>query len=158
MVKVPLGHPNPYVRLWRNLPWPPPDSENEASRVIRNRVWTLNEVKAIAEKQCQGGGNHVISLNEKCTNDIQKLAFTAEALGERILELEDVNYRNSMWCTRSHLQGMTMRWEQLWFPCDAYALRRRERLDTGWEGMVEYYFKFCLNPGKDRIFLFSVHV
>jgi len=155
---MPLGHPNPYVRFWRNLPWPPPDSENEASRVIAKPVWTLKEVKAIAEKQCTEDGNQIISLNDKCTRDIQKLAFTAESLGGRILELEEANYRNSVWCMRSHLQGMTMRWEQLWFPCDAYALKRREQLDTGWEGVIEYYFKLCLDPGKNRIFLFSVHV
>lgn len=158
MVKSPLGHPNPYVRLWRNLPWAPPDSEREETRVIRDPVWGLKEIQSIADTQRSDGGNRIISISEKCTKDLQKLTLTSEGIAERLLELNDSHYCNSSWCQRSHLQGMTMRWEQTWFPCDAYAIRRHETVNAGWEGLVEYYFKFCLNPGKTRIFLLSVHL
>jgi len=152
------GHPNPYVRLWRDLPWPPPNVDEEKSRVIRAKVWVLDEIKAIARSQLGSGGNRIRSITDRCTKDIQNLQFTSDDLANRVLKITDDCYRNSLWCMRGHLEGIRVPWEQLWLPCDAYAIKRHEQTDSGWSGEVEYYIKLCLNPGKTALMLVSLHL
>ena len=154
------GHPNPFVRMWPDLPWPPPTTNDEHTQTIAKKVWKLADIKAIARAQLARETETLVTpLTESCVADLQKLEFTACDAAERILELEDHHYDKSTWCMRGVRAGIKVPDEQLWFPCDAYALRIRERLVvTRWEGYVEYYLKLSLTPTKQVILLFSFHL
>lgn len=153
------GHPNPFVRMWPDLPWPPPDEDNDESRAIPQKVWKLADIKAIAQAQIDRESDTLISaITDDCLEDLQKLEFTYCDIAERILQLEERHYDKSMWCMRSKGPGVKAPDEQLWFPCDAYVFTVRERVAaTGWEGIVEYYVKLCLTPSQKVIILISFH-
>lgn len=151
-------HPNPYVRLRPELPWPPP-GEDANSRRIPNRLWKLSDIHAIADDQlARAGSSLIVPITDKCSKDIQDLELTTGALAERLRRLKDSNYDKSMWCQKSRWPGVKVSEEALWFPCDAYELVVVERLSTGWEGQVEYYLKLCLSPANTIVLLVSVHV
>ena len=149
---------NSYVRAKPHLPWAPPREEDEKSRVIREKVWTLGEFHAIAAKQVAQGGNLVIPITDECIEDLQKLEFERPQLAMLILELREGHYDKSMWCMASRKEGVRLSEAQLWHPCDAYAITRRERVPSGWEGNVDYYLKMCLNSAGRVILLASAHL
>ncbi len=154
------GHPNPFVRQWPDLPWPPPTSERDDTRVIVKKVWTLADIQAIAQAQLDHEDRPLLAaINDDCVKDIQNLEFTVCDVAERVLQLEERHYDKSMWCMRSKRPGTKIPDEHLWLPCDAYQIRIKERKDsTGWEGMAEYYFKLCLSPAKKILILVSIHL
>src|SRR5262245_26450571 len=129
------GHPNPFVRQWPHLPWPPPSENDDISRAIPKQVWALNDVHGIANAQLANEtGNLLVPITDRCNADVQKLEFSACDLAERVLQLTPKHYDKSMWCKRSKKEGVIVPDEQLWLPCDAYQLRVREVAITGWEG------------------------
>ncbi|OGA54128.1 MAG: hypothetical protein A3F74_24235 [Betaproteobacteria bacterium RIFCSPLOWO2_12_FULL_62_58] len=153
------GHPNPFVRQRPELPWPPPTEHDDRSRVIPEKIWELADIKAIAQAQVDQEAETLLSaITDDCIEDLQKLEFTARDVAERILQLQAHHYDKSMWCMRSKRPGVKVPDEQLWFPCDAYVLRVKERVPTtGWEGFLDYYVKLCLTPSKKVIVLISFH-
>lgn len=161
MVNNPIKgvHPNPFVRELAHLPWLPPTQEDEQSRVIRNKVWALADIHAIATKQVADESATLLSaVTADCTADLQKWELTAADVAERLLQLEARHYDKSMWCKKSKWPGVIVPDALLWLPCDAYVIRIVERVHlTGWQGLVEYYFKVCLTPSKKIILLVSVH-
>ena len=154
-----VGHPNPFVRQRPDLPWPPPIECNERSLVIPKKVWKLADIRTIAQAQLDNETDTLLSaITDKCVEDLQKLEFNASDAAERVLLLEERHYDKSMWCMRSKRPGVKVPDEQLWFPCDAYVLKVRERVVvTGWEGVMEYYIKLCLTPSQKVIVLVSFH-
>ena len=154
------GHPNPFVRQRPALPWPPPIESDESSRAIPERVWKLADIHGIATAQLANEGSDLlIPVTNDCTSDIQKLELSVGDLAERVLQLNEGHYDKSMWCKRSKRDGVKVRDELLWLPCDAYRIKIRERVATnGWEGDVAYYFKLCLTPAKAVVMLVSVHL
>lgn len=154
------GHPNPFVRLWPDLPWPPPKEDDDRSRAIPRKVWELADVHGIARAQLEEETrNLLIPVTTDCAADIQKLEFSACDLATRVLHLTEHHYDRSLWCKCSKKDGVRARDEMLWLPCDAYELRLRERVaTTGWEGDVEYYFKLCLTITKTVVMLVSLHL
>jgi len=146
------------MRIRPDLPWVPPGDDPQ-SRVLPKKVWELADVHAIARTQlAQATGNLILPITNDCTSDIQNLQLTATGLADRLLQLRDANYDKSMWCQRSKKEGVKVPDEALWFPCDAYGLHVVERVDTGWEGSVEYYFKLSLTQTKAVVLLVSVHL
>jgi len=102
--------------------------------------------------------NLVIAVTRDCAANLQDLGLVSIDLAVRLLELQAPNYHKSLWCKKSRKEGVPLREEKLWLPCDAYRLRRRERnQENSWEGDVEYYFKLCLMPTKKVVMLVSVH-
>jgi len=152
------GHPNPFVRAQPDLPWQPP-GDDPRSRVIAKKVWQLTDIQTIARAQLQQPERTLIlPITDKCTKDIQNLELTTTDLAKRLLGLRDANYDKSMWCQRSRREGVKVVAEALWFPCDAYLLRRRELLSTNTEVDVEYYLKLCLSTAGKVVLLVSVHL
>lgn len=151
-------HPNPYIQARPGLPWPP-SGDDENSRRIPNKLWELADIHTIATAQlAQTERNLIVPITDNCTANIQDLELTTEDLAKRLLLLKERNYDKSMWCQRSKAPGVKVPDEALWFPCDAYGLTIVERVSTGWEGPVEYYFKLCLSPANAVVLLVSVHV
>jgi hypothetical protein len=150
---------NSYIRAKPSLPWPP-DEKNENSRAIGERVWRLDDFHAIAAKQLSvgAGGNLVIPITNECIRDLQKLGLERPHLATLILDLRDHHYEKSMWCRASRREGVRILEAQLWHPCDAYAITRKERVSTGWEGNVDYYLKMCLNSAGSVVLLASAHL
>jgi hypothetical protein len=152
------GHANQYVRLWPWLPWQPPDAADEETQVIHRQVWKLDDFKAIAQIQIKQGGSRIRPITDDCVKDIQKLALSPDDLAALILQLEDRDYVKSIWCARGQLEGIRLADAQIWLPCDAYVLKRRERMPSGWEGIVEYYVKLCMTPTQTVVLLVSLHL
>ena len=151
-------HPNPYIQARPGLPWPP-SADDANSRRIPNKLWRLADIHTIATAQlAQAERNLIVSITDDCTANIQDLELTTGDLAERLLLLKEGDYDKSMWCQGSKSPGVRVPNEALWFPCDAYGLTIVERVSTGWEGRVEYYFKLCLSPANAVVLLVSVHV
>jgi hypothetical protein len=149
---------NSYIRARPSLPWPP-DEKNEQSRAIGERVWRLEDFHAIAARQLSGaGGNLVIPITDECIGDLQKLQLERPQLATLILDLRAQHYNKSMWCKASKREGVKTLEAHLWHPCDAYAISRRERVPSGWEGDVAYYLKMCLNSAGKVILVASAHL
>ena len=151
-------HPNPYIQARPSLPWPP-SGDDANSRRIPNKLWELADIHKIATVQlAQTERNLIVPITDDCTANIQDLELTTGDLAEMLLLLKEGNYDKSMWCQGSKKPGVKVPVEALWFPCDAYGLTIVERVSTGWEGRVEYYFKLCLSPANAVVLLVSVHV
>lgn len=153
-------HPNEFVRLWPHLPWPPPTDHDDASWAISKQVWNLADIHSIAAAQVADESKNLVrTATRDCANNMQDLSLSPRDIAVRLLELDEHNYHKSLWCKQSHKEGVPLREEKLWLPCDAYRLRRRERTpENRWEGNVEYYFKLCLTPMKTVVMLVSIHL
>lgn len=147
---------NSYKLRWPELPWPP-SKEDEPSRVIGRQLWALEEVQGIAKAQLQHG-RRLVPVTRDCLKDLQKLSFDVNDIARLVLQLKQTNYDKSMWCLATPNDGVSVRQERLWYPCDAYAMTRSERLDSGWEGDVSYYLKLCMHSARSVVLLFSAHL
>jgi hypothetical protein len=120
-------------------------------------LWPLAEVQGIANEQLREG-RRVIPITQDCMKDLQKLSLDVNGISRLLLQLREKHYENSMWCLATPNQGVTVRSERLWYPCDAYTFSQAERLESGWTGQVNYYFKFCAHNAKSLILLLSAHL
>lgn len=141
---------------WPELPWPP-NAEDDSSRVIREQLWRLEEIHEIARAQLREG-HHLLPITQDCIKDLQKLCFDANDVARLIGQLQQRDYDKSLWCLAPPNAGVVITREKLWYPCDAYTTSRTERLQSGWEGTVDYYLKLCLHPSRSLILLLSAHL
>lgn len=149
---------NSWARANVNLPWPPPDSDNEQSRTIPFKVWDLDDVYRVA-KACleTNSDNLIVSVTEDCGRNLQALEWEAKDVAEKLLLLPKADYQNSQWCKRSAQSGVVQKPAMQWLPCDSYVLKTLDQTKSGWTGIVEYYFKLCLSPTRKLILMVSVH-
>jgi len=147
---------NSYKLKWPELPWPPSNGD-EKSRVIRGPLWPLSEIQGVAKDQLREA-RRVIPVTRDCLEDLQKLSFNLDDVARLMLQLQAKHYENSVWCMATPNEGVAVRPERLWYPCDAYAITRVEHLDSGWSGQVNYYLKFCVHNTKSLILLLSAHL
>lgn len=147
---------NSYKSSRPELPWPP-SQEDESSRVIRGPLWQLEDIRAIAGAQLREG-RRLVPITRDCVGDLQKLSFELNDVARLILQLNHGHYDKSMWCMATPNEGVSISPERLWYPCDAYAIARFEKLISGWQGDVSYYLKLCLNPAGRVVLLLSTHL
>jgi hypothetical protein len=116
----------------------------------------LDEIQSIAKAQLQEG-RRLVPITDDCLRDLQKLSFDLNDVARLVLQLTQGHYDKSMWCMAGAREGVILRREAQWYPCDAYAITRHEQI-TGWEGDVDYYLKLCLNSAKRAVLLLSAHL
>lgn len=147
---------NSYKLKWPHLPWPP-SQEDEATRVLKGELWDLAEVQAVAKAQLREG-HRLLPITQDCMKDLQRLSLDVDDLARLILQLTPRDYDKSVWCLASSNEGVVTREERLWYPCDAYQITRRERMESGWEGQVDYYLKLCMHSAKSILLVLSAHL
>ena len=156
MVNNQSVHPNPFVRGKSELPWGPPDLNDEASRLIPFQVWDLEQIKAVAENYL-AVETGLFAVTDKCGYDIQNLGWTLSDVATRVMLLRPEDYDKSIWCQKS-TRGIKCDPATLWLPCDAYSLKREEFIPSmGRTTSLELYLKMSLNSSGTGLLFVSVH-
>jgi hypothetical protein len=157
MVNTLIVHPNPYVRLRPELPWPPPSSDEgkDHTRAIPARVWPLQKFIEIAQGHLAGKQNTIIAVTNDCQEDMQEHLVQYDDVAEIICLLTDDDYHNSLWCKRSRRPGVQCAPEAAWLPCDAYVISIDR--EDGSESTIEYYLKMCQTTLGTVLLLISIH-
>ncbi len=156
---TPSMHPNPYVNLRPQLPWPPPCSDEgaEDTREIPFKIWDLTDLKNVAQAVLDGKIDLMKGLTKACVADMQSEHITIEYAAELLLLLlTDDDYENSRWCNVG-ARPTKCRPELLWMPCDAYVVSINQDDKHGIPRKKIYYIKLCLNSGGTMLFLISLH-
>lgn len=152
-----LMHPNPYVRAYPTLPWPPPRNgdDQEATRLLKDKLWRLEEIQDLAQQTIDGASDTLRAITKDCKNDMQSLQIDDEYAAQLLLLLVESDYRNSRWChTGSNIPN---RPELGWVPCDVYRLKVCDDDDARKIRAIVYYIKLCLNPLGKMVLLISLH-
>lgn len=151
-------HPNPYVHLRPQLPWPPPQSGDafEASRTIPFKIWDLQVLQTIANAVKNGDETVMRAVTRGCINDMHAEQITPEYAADLLLQLSPSDYTNSRWCNIGDRQTKC-RPELLWLPCDAYVVRINQADEHGNLQTKKYYIKLCLNSAGKMLLLVSLH-
>lgn len=157
MVNSAIVHPNPYVRLRPDLPWPPPSSSEgqSASRIIKDRVWLLQDFIDVAQRCLAGTEGLIHAVTKVCQEDMSANFLQYPDVAEIICLLTDDDYENSQWCQRSARQGVKCAPEAVWLPCDAYVISIAS--EDEYEEPITYYIKMCRGTGANVLLLLSTH-
>lgn len=152
-------HPNPFVNMRRELPWPPPQAGDgfEHTREISFQIWDLDEIQTIARSCIDGVQNAIFAITKDCILDMQQEKLTNKDVAELLLLLEPDDYVNSRWCMSSPRPGVTARPELRWFPCDAYTLPIQEEDEYGVASEKKYYIKVSRNIAGKMLLMISMH-
>lgn len=150
-------HLNPYVRFRPELPWPPPscDKDKRHTRVIADKIWSLDQFKTIAAKCIAGTPNSIIAITKNCEDDMQNHMLRYEDVADIIGLLTDDDYENSLWCMRSKRNGTQCAPESLWMPCDSYVIEIE--LEDEPDESITYYLKMCQNITGTVLLMISTH-
>lgn len=153
---------NSFIIKCPALGWFPPQSgdENAHTRLIPSKIWKLSDLQEVAKKQLLLNGDEndvLLPVTNDCQDDIQNFELTHEDIANLILDLRDEDYRNSQWCQKSVRPGVKVHPDQMWVPCDAYAMNTVETDKRGNEIRREYYLKMSLTPTGGVVLLISLH-
>jgi len=157
----PQGHANAFVRVLPHLPWPPPvngDSLTDvASRRISSKVWVLDEIKQLV-RQFSAGNDHAINIiTTDCSRDLQKLCLEKADIAEFVELLSEDHYLNSAWCMASQREGVKVREEARWYPCDAYCLEVVRQINDSESVENKLYIKMCKTASGKMLLIASMH-
>lgn len=157
----PQAHPNPYVRVRADLPWPPPtngdSAQDEASRRIPTKVWMLDEIKQLVGQYTAGDENAITVITKDCASDMQKHGLEKADLAQFVSLLDENKYLNSAWCMASKRPGVKTSEEARWYPCDAYCLEVTRELDDATTLENKFYIKMCKTATGRMLLIASMH-
>lgn len=153
------GHPNPFVNMRGDLPWPPPTTgpDSAHTRAIPFRVWELVDIQTIAQRFLDGDTSLIYAVTSDCIEDMQREKLALENVAELLLLLEVDDYVNSQWCMTSARPGVRARPELRWLPCDAYCLPLEEEDENGEVDDKKYYIKVCRTASGAMLLVVSMH-
>jgi hypothetical protein len=99
------------------------------------------------------GNGQIRAITPKCRNNLQDLGLDMEDLKELVNDALDIGrYKDSEWAIVNSERGV-------WIACDAYVLRKEERIKNAIENrVVEYYLKFSLSDTGEMILTVSCHL
>jgi len=99
----------------------------------------------------------MVAVTTDCSIDMQAECMSFEELADLILMLEPDDYENSLWCMKSQKEGVAVRPELHWLPCDAYTLPIEQQRNDGTTYVKTYYLKMCKSPTGTILLMVSVH-
>ena len=123
----------------------PPEDGRGRVKIGAGPLYDLARVQKLAA----GGGLN--TWTDRCDKTVYELfAGDLEAVADLLRHLRPADYRDSEWCTNGR---------SAWAACDAYALRRVERVAfAGKEMSVEYFVKFAVGKTGQLVLLVSCHL
>jgi hypothetical protein len=158
---IPQGHPNAFMRVRPDLPWPPPESgegaRETATRRIGFKVWRLDEIQDLAKRFCDGDDTAVNVITDNCSLDMQRLSLDKSDVSNFILRLLDNHYVNSAWCRASSRPGVRVAEESRWYPCDAYCISIDTVKSEAEIIPIKYYIKMCKSATGKMLLIISMH-
>lgn len=88
-------------------------------------------------------------LTAKCRQDAQNLGWDEDDIAQLLLSLTARDYKDSEWCDNG---------KGAWAACDAYAVRRREWVETARKELtMEYFLKFAIGKMGTVVLMLSCH-
>lgn len=128
-----------------------------ASRAISNKVWVLEEIKALARQFSEGDDNAINVITNDCALDMQRHLLEKSDLADFIELLSDKRYLNSSWCMASQRPGVTVSDEARWYPCDSYCLEVIREMDDSTKIENKFYVKMCKTASGRMLLMVSMH-
>jgi hypothetical protein len=108
-------------------------------------LYPLDRVQALAALP-----DGVKLLTTKCRQDAQNLGFDEDDVAKLLLSLEAEDYKNSEWCDNG---------KGFWAACDAYTIKRKERVETAHKELtVSYFLKFAIGKTGTLVLMLSCHL
>lgn len=107
-------------------------------------LYSLERVQALVRASGQ-----LTLWTRRCRTKVQELGWDADDVADLVEALSPADYKDSEWCDNGR---------GAWAACDAYTVRRRERIETVRKEMTfEYFLKFAIGKTGVVVLMVSCH-